>query len=293
MGLLCDNTRAMLNGMFLVVKPQGITSRDLVNGVVHRFHEKKVGHTGTLDPFADGLMLVTMGKGTKMGPFLEAMDKTYEATLQLGSKTNTGDLTGDVIESKPVIELYEDYIQQTLDTFLGEQDQVPPMFSAIKHHGVPLYELARKGEEVVRESRRITVHSITLIRYESATLTFRCHVSKGTYVRTLAEAIAEAFGMVGHLTSLTRISVGSFELKDAKTLDQLSEKDCLSMTQSLSHLPTLRITRPENVKAIMDGKMQTFEITASRVLCINEKNEAIAIYERTDGSLFKSLRGLF
>jgi len=279
--------------MFLVVKPQGITSRDLVNGVVHRFHEKKVGHTGTLDPFADGLMLVTMGKGTKMGPFLEAMDKTYEATLQLGSKTNTGDLTGDVIESKPVIELYEDYIQQTLDTFLGEQDQVPPMFSAIKHHGVPLYELARKGEEVVRESRRITVHSITLIRYESATLTFRCHVSKGTYVRTLAEAIAEAFGMVGHLTSLTRISVGSFELKDAKTLDQLSEKDCLSMTQSLSHLPTLRITRPENVKAIMDGKMQTFEITASRVLCINEKNEAIAIYERTDGSLFKSLRGLF
>lgn len=293
MGLLCDNTRAMLNGMFLVVKPQGITSRDLVNGVVHRFHEKKVGHTGTLDPFADGLMLVTIGKGTKMGPFLEAMDKTYEATLQFGSKTNTGDLTGDVIESKPVIELYEDYIQQTLDTFLGEQDQVPPMFSAIKHQGVPLYELARKGEEVVRESRRITVHAMTLIRYEGTTLTFRCHVSKGTYVRTLAEAIAEAFGMVGHLTSLTRISVGLFQLMDAKTLDQLSEKDCLSMTQSLSHLPTLKITRPENVKAIMDGKMQTFDITASRVLCINEKNEAIAIYERTEGSFFKSLRGLF
>jgi tRNA pseudouridine55 synthase len=283
----------MLNGMFLVVKPQGITSRDLVNGVVHRFHEKKVGHTGTLDPFADGLMLVTIGKGTKMGPFLEAMDKTYEATLQFGSKTNTGDLTGDVIESKPVIELYEDYIQQTLDTFLGEQDQVPPMFSAIKHQGVPLYELARKGEEVVRESRRITVHAMTLIRYEGTTLTFRCHVSKGTYVRTLAEAIAEAFGMVGHLTSLTRISVGLFQLMDAKTLDQLSEKDCLSMTQSLSHLPTLKITRPENVKAIMDGKMQTFDITASRVLCINEKNEAIAIYERTEGSFFKSLRGLF
>ena len=279
--------------MFLVVKPQGITSRDLVNGVVHRFHEKKVGHTGTLDPFADGLMLVTIGKGTKMGPFLEAMDKTYEATLQFGSKTNTGDLTGDVIESKPVIELYEDYIQQTLDTFLGEQDQVPPMFSAIKHQGVPLYELARKGEEVVRESRRITVHAMALIRYEGTTLTFRCHVSKGTYVRTLAEAIAEAFGMVGHLTSLTRISVGSFQLKDAKTLDHLSEKDCLSMTQSLSHLPTLKITRPENVKAIMDGKMQTFDITASRVLCINEKNEAIAIYERTEGSFFKSLRGLF
>ncbi len=279
--------------MFLVVKPQGITSRDLVNGVVHRFHEKKVGHTGTLDPFADGLMLVTIGKGTKMGPFLEAMDKTYEATLQFGSKTNTGDLTGDVIESKPVIELYEDYIQQTLDTFLGEQDQVPPMFSAIKHQGVPLYELARKGEEVVRESRRITVHAMTLIRYEGTTLTFRCHVSKGTYVRTLAEAIAEAFGMVGHLTSLTRISVGLFQLMDAKTLDQLSEKDCLSMTQSLSHLPTLKITRPENVKAIMDGKMQTFDITASRVLCINEKNEAIAIYERTEGSFFKSLRGLF
>ena len=293
MGLLCDNTRAMLNGMFLVVKPQGITSRDLVNGVVHRFHEKKVGHTGTLDPFADGLMLVTIGKGTKMGPFLEAMDKTYEATLQFGSKTNTGDLTGDVIESKPVIELYEDYIQQTLDTFLGEQDQVPPMFSAIKHQGVPLYELARKGEEVVRESRRITVHAMTLIRYEGTTLTFRCHVSKGTYVRTLAEAIAEAFGMVGHLTSLTRISVGLFQLMDAKTLDQLSEKDCLSMTQSLSHLPTLKITRPENVKAIMDGKMQTIDITASRVLCINEKNEAIAIYERTEGSFFKSLRGLF
>jgi tRNA pseudouridine55 synthase len=283
----------MLNGMFLVVKPQGITSRDLVNGVVHRFHEKKVGHTGTLDPFADGLMLVTIGKGTKMGPFLEAMDKTYEATLQFGSKTNTGDLTGEVIETKPVIELYEDYIQQTLDTFIGEQDQVPPMFSAIKHQGVPLYELARKGEEVVRESRRITVHAMTLIRYEGASLTFRCHVSKGTYVRTLAEAIAEAFGMVGHLISLKRISVGSFQLNDAKTLDQLSEKDCLSMTQSLSHLPTLKITRPENIKAIMDGKIQTFDLPASRVLCINDKNEALAIYERTEGSFFKSLRGLF
>ena len=283
----------MLNGMFLLVKPTGITSRDLVNGVVRLMNDKKVGHTGTLDPFANGLMLVTIGKGTKMGPFLEAMDKTYEATLSFGKRTNTGDLTGEVVEEKPTIALFDAYIQQTLDTFVGTRQQIPPMFSAIKQDGVPLYELARQGKEVVREARTIHIHQVTLLSYKDDQLTFRCHVSKGTYLRTLAEEIAEAFGMVGHLTSLTRTHVGSFALHDAKTLDTLTPNDCLPMTTALSHLPTWVLTKPESIKAIKDGKIQTFVTDHSRLLCIDDKGEALAIYDRTEGNLFKSVRGLF
>jgi tRNA pseudouridine55 synthase len=293
MDILCDNDLAMLNGMFLLVKPTGITSRDLVNGVVRFMNDKKVGHTGTLDPFASGLMLVTIGKGTKMGPFLEAMDKTYEATLSFGKKTNTGDLTGEVIEEKPTIELFDDYIQQTLDTFVGTRQQIPPMFSALKQDGIPLYQLAREGKEVVRESRTIRIHQLTLLSYQNNTLTFRCHVSKGTYVRTLGEEIAEAFGMVGHLTSLIRTQIGSFDLANAKTLDTLTEKDCLPIPQALAHLPTWVLTKPEAIKAIKDGKIQTFDTEHDRLLCLDHHGEALAIYDRSEGTLFKSVRGLF
>lgn len=293
MRILCDNYKAMLNGMFLIKKPTEITSRDLVNGVVRRFAEKKVGHTGTLDPFAEGLMLVTIGKGTKMGPFLEAMDKTYEATLVFGEKTNTGDLTGEVIATQPVVDLFDDYIQQTLDTFVGIRQQIPPMFSAIKQEGVPLYELARQGKEVPREPRTIHIHALTLLSYQNHTLRFRCHVSKGTYVRTLAEDIAETFGMVGHLTALTRTHVGAFSLDHAKTLDTLTPQDCLSMATSLAHLPTWVLTKPESIKAIKDGKIQTFTTPHDRLLCVDERGEPLAIYDRSEGSLFKSVRGLF
>lgn len=283
----------MLNGMFLMRKPTGITSRDLVNGVVHRFHEKKVGHTGTLDPFAEGLMLLTIGKGTKLGPFLEAFDKTYIATMKFGSQTNTGDLTGEVIATSPIVELFDTYIQETLDTFLGPQTQIPPMFSAIKQDGVPLYELAREGKTVVREPRHITVHKIQLVRFDATTLTFSCDVSKGTYVRTLAEDIAKAFGMVAHLTQLERTRVGSFTLDKAKTLDELSEKDCVSVTEALHHLPKIIVSSPVHIKAIMDGKQQLFTTEHDRVLCVDAKHQAIAIYERLHGQTFGSLRGLF
>lgn len=283
----------MLNGMFLLSKPSGITSRDLVNGVVRHFQEKKVGHTGTLDPFAKGLMLITIGKGTKLGPFLEAFDKSYVATLSFGQQTNTGDLTGEVIATSPIIALYEDYVQETLETFLGTQHQIPPMFSALKKDGVPLYELAREGITVPREPRTITVFGIQLLTLTPTSITFSCDVSKGTYIRTLAEDIAKAFGMVGHLTALTRTRVGRFRLQDAKTLDQLKPSDCVSLTDALVHLPKIVIQTEVTKKAIMDGKLQTFHTEHPMVLCVDQHNNALAIYERVEGQRFRSLRGLF
>ena len=226
----------MKSGSLLINKEIGLTSRQEVNNVSHRLGEKKAGHIGTLDPFADGLLIVLLGSSTKISPFLEVMDKTYIATLKLGSKTNTGDLTGEVVETKEIPELTKAKINNVLNTFLGKNTQIPPIFSALKVNGQPMYKYARKGIEIERKPREIEIFKIYLVSFEKDEITFLTKVSKGTYIRTLGEDIAERLGTVGHLTKLTRIEIGPYSLKDAKKSSEVNEEDLVSMGKMLAHL---------------------------------------------------------
>jgi tRNA pseudouridine55 synthase len=282
-----------MDGIYLINKPTGITSRDLVDGLSRKFSTKKIGHTGTLDPFADGLMILTVGKATKAGMFLEALDKRYEATLKLGTKTDTGDLTGTVIETTPLIELYEQFVNDTLESFLGESTQIPPMYSAIKQNGVPLYELAREGKTVPREPRKIQIFEMKMISLTKDTLRFSVRCSKGTYIRTLGEDIAAKFGLVGHLTSLTRIAIGQYKLAAAKTLDQVTSDHKLTVYQALSFLDQVMIKDPIQIKAIMDGKPFMIQHPKPRLLLLDGQQQVLAIYDRFEGHVFKPVRGLF
>lgn len=282
-----------MDGIYLLNKPSGITSRDLVDGLSRKLANKKVGHTGTLDPFATGLMMLTVGKATKSGMFIEALDKRYEAVLELGNKTDTGDLTGQVIETLPIIELYEQYVNDTLESFLGPQFQTPPMYAAIKQNGVPLYELARAGQTVPREPRRIIIHEIKLITLTKTQIRFSVRCSKGTYIRTLAEDIASKFGMVGHLSSLTRLAVGQYKLAAAKTLDTITVQDRLSVYDALKFMDQVVIKEPTQIKAIMDGKPFIIQHPASRLLLIDSQQQVLAVYDKEAGAVYKSVRGLF
>ncbi len=282
-----------MDGIYLINKPTGITSRDLVDGLGRKFSTKKVGHTGTLDPFADGLMILTVGKATKAGMFLEALDKRYEATLKLGAKTDTGDLTGTVIETTPLIDLYEQFVNDTLESFIGESTQIPPMYSAIKQNGVPLYELAREGKTVPREPRKIQIFEIKLIALTKDSIRFSVRCSKGTYIRTLGEDIAAKFGLVGHLTSLTRIAIGQYKLAAAKTIDKVTTDHKLTVYQALSFIDQVMIKDPIQIKAIMDGKPFMIQHPKPRLLLLDGQQQVLAIYDRFEGHVFKPVRGLF
>ena len=226
----------MLSGSLLINKEIGLTSRQEVNNISHKLGEKKAGHIGTLDPFADGLLIVLLGSSTKISPFLEVMDKTYIATLKLGSKTNTGDLTGETIETKEIPELTKTKICGVLQGFLGKSTQIPPIFSALKVNGQPMYKYARKGIDIERKPREIEIFKIYLVSFEKDEITFLAKVSKGTYIRTLGEDIAEKLGTVGHLTKLTRTEIGPYSLMNAKKSSEITEEDLITISKMLGHL---------------------------------------------------------
>jgi len=208
---------------FLVIdKPAGITSHDVVAAVRAVTGVKKVGHTGTLDPFATGVLPLALGGATRLIQFLDESLKIYDATIQLGSRTDTGDPTGKVEAEAPVPELTEEVILETLQTFVGGRMQTPPAYSAVKKNGKKLYEYARKGEKVEVPARPITIHALDLVEWGDDQLRVRIHCSRGTYARVLANEIAEALGTVGHLCALARERSGPFELSDAIDFEALS-----------------------------------------------------------------------
>ena len=199
------------NGLIFIDKQVGMTSRDVDFQIMKIFGTKKVGHLGTLDPFASGLLVVGVNEGTKLLSAFEESEKTYEAELILGKKTNTGDLTGEVVEEKDVPEIDDRLINVTLKTFLGKSTQTPPMYSAIKVNGRPLYSYARNNETVDVADREIEIRQIALLKYykEEKKIHFFVTVSKGTYIRTLGEDIAEKLGTVGYLKNLRRLAVNN------------------------------------------------------------------------------------
>lgn len=280
----------MTSGSLLINKKVGLTSRQEVNNISRAFKEKKAGHIGTLDPFADGLLIINLGKSTKIAPFLEVMDKTYIATLKLGEKTDTGDLTGNVIETKKVPELSLEKIREVLASFLGEQTQVPPMFSAIKVNGKELYKYAREGQEIERKERKINILDIKLLSFEENAIVFSAKVSKGTYIRTLGEDIAEKLGSVGHLSKLTRVKVGPYSIENSVESDKAKESDLIPVLKMLQHLPQFEV-EGELKKQAENGMHFRLPIE-DKIVVLKSGEEAIAVYERLPSGVYSPVRGL-
>lgn len=216
-----------MNGIILINKEKGCTSHDVVYKV-KKLTNSKVGHTGTLDPNATGVLPLLIGEATKISKYLINHDKEYEVVLELGKKTSTADVEGEVIKEKEVpAEIFEEQnVKEILKTFIGKQEQVPPIYSAIKVNGKKLYEYARKGQEVKLEPRKIEIYNIELlnINKDEKQISFRVKCSKGTYIRSLCEDIAEKLGTVGLMKELKRTVVGDFKIENAITVEELKEK---------------------------------------------------------------------
>ena len=214
----------MPNGIVIIDKPQGWTSMDVCAKLRGILHEKRVGHAGTLDPMATGVLPVFVGQATKAVSFAEGGQKVYEAVLQLGLVTDTQDTTGETLEERAVT-VTEDEVRAALPRFLGEIEQIPPMYSAIKINGRKLYDIARCGGEVEREARRITIHSIDYLGQENGDHLLRIHCSKGTYIRTLCHDLGEYLGCGGCMAALRRTRSGSFSVENARRIGELTRAD--------------------------------------------------------------------
>jgi tRNA pseudouridine55 synthase len=215
--------RRQVNGILLLDKPTNMTSNGALQRVKRLFSAKKAGHTGSLDPIATGMLPLCFGEATKFSQYLLDSDKTYYVTAKLGEATNTGDSEGTVIATTPVVDATEQRVKEVMQRFIGEIEQIPPMYSAIKHEGKPLYELARKGIEIERKSRRIKIFSLELDSVTPEQMTFTVHCSKGTYVRTLVEDIARELGWAAHVIALRRVFVSPYQHVSMVTLPELEQ----------------------------------------------------------------------
>ncbi|WP_438482543.1 tRNA pseudouridine(55) synthase TruB [Oleiharenicola lentus] len=225
-----------IEGVLLVDKPKGLTSHDVVYRLRRKLQIKRIGHAGTLDPMATGVLVMLIGKATKLSQYLMSVDKIYEGEATLGVVTDSQDAEGEVLVTNPVPELTEAQVRETMKTFLGDQYQTPPMHSAIKKNGVPLYKLAHKGEEIEREPRFIRVAKFDLLSFASPKITFDLHCTKGTYVRTVAKDLGDKLGCGAHLSALRRTGSGKFLIAQCVTLEQIEAMSLKEIEQRL--IPT-------------------------------------------------------
>lgn len=241
-----------VNGILLLDKPIGITSNDALQEVKHLYRARKAGHTGSLDPLASGLLPICLGEATKASGFLLDADKHYRMSCRLGVRTTTGDAEGEVLETRPVAALERAALEAVLDGFRGPIQQVPPMYSAVKHQGERLYKLARQGMEVAREARTVVIRELTLLAMNLPELELDVRCTKGTYVRTLAEDIGELLGCGAHVTTLRRLGVGPYDdtgmiaLADLKKLMQQGfealDAVLLPVESALAQWPGVRLS---------------------------------------------------
>jgi tRNA pseudouridine55 synthase len=259
-----------IHGVILLDKPAGYSSNQALQKIRWLFQARKAGHTGSLDPFATGMLPICLGEASKTAGFMLDASKTYIAAAFLGKATTTGDIEGETSREMKVPDLDDAQINSVFSEFRGEIEQVPPMYSALKHKGQRLYELARAGQEVAREARAVTIHSLELLNWAPPILEFQVHCSKGTYIRTLAEDIADKLGSCAHLQSLRRLDVEPFREKDMITLEELlaraeseSLDDCLLPVDSglidwpsvtLDEISTNRFCHGNPVETIFDQK---------------------------------------
>lgn len=243
-----------LTGILLLDKPIGCSSNAALQTVKRLYDARKAGHTGSLDPLATGLLPICFGHATKLSGYLLDADKSYWVRAKMGERTSTADAEGEIVESQAVPALDEQSVNTALADFLGEQEQLPPMYSAVKHQGKRLYELARAGEEVERKPRSIRVHELELLSIDGEILEMRMRCSKGTYVRTLVEDIATALGTVAHVAALRRTAVGPFSGEDMISMEQLQalaeleeggqpalDRLLLPLSSALGHWPVVSL----------------------------------------------------
>lgn len=250
-----------MDGIIVINKEKGYTSHDVVAKLKKKLNISKVGHTGTLDPNATGVLPILIGKGTKFSKYLINHDKMYEVELELGKKTDTADIEGKVIEEKKVDEKHiKQSIEQVLSGFIGKQEQVPPMYSAIKKNGKKLYEYARAGVKVEVEPRKIEIYNIKLLEYYTNTIKFVVSCSKGTYIRSLCENIAERLNTVGYMKNLKRLQVGEFNIKESVCIDDVNleniNKYLITLEELLKETPTFNLNS-EKLNLFLNGVQLT------------------------------------
>lgn len=255
----------LINGIVLVNKAQGLSSNAVLQQVKRLFKAKKAGHTGSLDPLATGMLPVCLGEATKISQFLLDSDKCYLATGLLGSKTDTADALGKIIAVCESFSISTEQLQSTLDRFKGVIEQTPSMYSALKHNGQPLYKYARKGIDIARPPRTVTIHSLKLDHFDGLNFTITVSCSKGTYIRNLVEDIGESLGVYAHVTALHRLHTAGFEHDTMYTIDNLATmspeqlNQCLiPMERAVNYLPELFLS-DSDIVSLRQGKLLRYD----------------------------------
>lgn len=279
-----------MDGLLLLNKEANMTSHDLVNVVRKSIEQKKVGHTGTLDPNATGLMILALGKATKLVSYLQTDTKEYIVEMKLGILTDTLDIWGEVLKEESFTKPSEKEFKNVLKTFIGKQKQKPPMYSAVRYKGQKLYKLARKGETVDVPLREIEIEDIELLEYnENIKLKINC--SSGTYIRVICLDIAKKLNTVGVMTSLIRTKIGNFKLEEAYDINSFKKGnyELASIDKALKRYPVVHYN---NISDIINGRKIEIETNHDLVL-IKVDNKALAFYKREKDNLFRSKRGLW
>ena len=278
----------MKDGILLIDKPSGMTSRDVVNKLCKKLNTRKIGHTGTLDPLATGLMVVCVNKATKLVELLTNHDKSYIAKVKLGIKTDTYDITGKVIEENSNYQLTEKEIKNVLESFVGTYNQEVPIYSSIKVNGKRLYEYARNNESIALPKHLVTINETELLDFQKKSFTFKVSVSKGTYIRSLINDISDKTNICMTMEQLRRITVDRFSVNDAKKIEDISYEDLIDI-KDVVDFPIIRVT--DNLeKKIKNGVKIENTFNCERVLFIDSLGNNLAIYENVDGYL-KSYKG--
>jgi tRNA pseudouridine55 synthase len=283
------------NGVLVLRKPAGMTSHDCVARIRRLFGTKKVGHTGTLDPEVTGVLPICLGHATRLVEYIQDLPKTYQVIMLLGSTTTTEDATGEVVEEVAVdtASISEERVRSVFQQFLGEIEQIPPMYSAVKVNGKRLYDLAREGMIVERKGRRVTIYDLKLHEIEpvghTVRISFTCTCSKGTYVRTLCVDLGRAMGYPAHMAQLVRVKSGPFSLSDSIPLEELEQRVSsgedpssflLSIPQALSFLPRYEVA-PERKKAVLNGletALPGVKAEAGSLICLFSGEQLLGIH---------------
>ncbi|MFI8710771.1 tRNA pseudouridine(55) synthase TruB [Brevibacillus brevis] len=294
-----------VNGVLVIDKPAGMTSHDCVARIRRLYGTKKVGHTGTLDPDVTGVLPICVGHATRLVEYLQELPKRYDVVMRLGSTTTTEDASGEVVEQAGVdaASITTERIQALFESFLGEMEQVPPMFSAVKVNGKRLYDLAREGTVIERQARKVTLYELTLHKIsvdgDTVDVAFTCTCSKGTYMRTLCVDLGRALGYPAHMKLLRRIKSGPFQEQEAIPLQQIEEqaasgedisRHLVSIPQAISFLPSFQV-KPERIKAVRNGlatALPGVTVEEGSLICLFAGEDLLGIHRVCHGD-----KGLF
>ena len=284
-----------MNGIVIIDKPQDWTSQDVTARLRRVFNTRRIGHGGTLDPMATGVLPVFIGRATRGVEFFEHAEKTYETVLRLGMTTDTEDVTGTVLEEKEV-NITSEKVAQVLEQFRGDIMQIPPMYSALKVNGQKLCDLARKGREVERQPRPITIHELTLLETGENTLRLRVRCSKGTYIRTLCKDIGEALGCGGCMQELRRVSAGEYTIEEAVPLQQLleeqePEKWLRNVDTMFRNYPAVKLT-PNQEKRCRNGNAFTVSMTEGTYRAYSQNGEFLML-AKVENSVMSTIKSFW